>query len=345
MPHPLESQLAEAWPPADWADVTIVIALSGGGDSVALLRAMVAIKAQFHHDTAQPKAAVLPSGRICAAHLNHQLRPAAAADEQFVVELCRRLGVTFEVGHMAVDRLADGCGDGIEAAARTARYRFIQQTAGRLGARFVVTAHTADDQAETILHRIVRGTGIRGLSGMARVRPLGHATLIRPLLDVRRADLQAYLDALGQPYRHDQSNFDLRFTRNRIRHETMPQLREKYNAGVTEALLRLGALAGEAQAVVDDLVEDLFSRYVTVESPETAHIELAGLANRSRYLVRELLMTLWRRQDWPLQAMGRQKWEELSTLALAATTARRVFPGAVMAEVAEGQMQLQQSHP
>ena len=154
--------------------------------------------------------------------------------EQFVVELCRRLSVTCEVGRVAVDRLAAESGDGIEAAARTARYHFLEQTAGRLGARFVATAHTADDQAETILHRIIRGTGIRGLSGMARARPLGHATLIRPLLGVRRAELQTYLDALGQPYRHDQSNADLRFTRNRIRHQTMPQLREQYNAGVAE---------------------------------------------------------------------------------------------------------------
>ena len=267
------------------------------------------------------------------------MRPDADEDEQFVVELCRRLSVTCEVGRVAVDRLAAESGDGIEAAARTARYHFLEQTAGRLGARFVATAHTADDQAETILHRIVRGTGIRGLSGMARVRPLGHATLIRPLLGVRRAELQAYLDALGQPYRHDQSNADLRFTRNRIRHQTMPQLREQYNAGVAEALLRLGTLAGEVQELVDGLVEELLARCVTIEGPGAARIELAGLADRPRYLVRELLMALWRRQGWPLQAMGRQKWEELSELALSAPApVRRVFPGGVMVEVAEGTM-------
>ena len=88
-------------------------------------------------------------GRLCAAHLNHRLRPDAEEDERFVVDLCGRLGVTCEVGRVAVDRLAAQSGDGIEAAARTARYRFLEQTAGRLGARFVATAHTADDQAET----------------------------------------------------------------------------------------------------------------------------------------------------------------------------------------------------
>ena len=168
MPHPLELKLAAAWPPSDWADVTVLVAVSGGGDSVALLRAMTALETGGQ-------------GRICVAHLNHQLRPDADEDERFVVELSRRLGVACEVERVAVDRLAAQAGDGLEAAARSARYRFLEQAAGRLGARFVATAHTADDQAETILHRIVRGTGVRGLAGMARVRPLGHATLIRPL--------------------------------------------------------------------------------------------------------------------------------------------------------------------
>ena len=195
---------AEAWPPSQWANVTVVVAVSGGCDSVALLRAMAALKAGGE-------------GRLCAAHLNHQLRPDAETDERFVVELCGRLGVPCEVGRMDVGRLAAQAGEGLEAAARKARYRFLKQTAGRLGARFVATAHTADDQAETILHRIVRGTGIRGLAGMARARRLGHATLVRPLLGVRRAELQAYLDAIGQPCRHDPSNLDPRFTRNRIR--------------------------------------------------------------------------------------------------------------------------------
>ena len=119
-------------------------------------------------------------GRVIAAHCNHQLRPAEAdADEAFVVDLCRRLGVACEVGRAALD--PDG-GDGVEAAAREARYRFLEETADRVGARYVVTAHTADDQAETILHRILRGTGVGGLGGMSRTRPLGQATLLRPLL-------------------------------------------------------------------------------------------------------------------------------------------------------------------
>jgi tRNA(Ile)-lysidine synthase len=327
MPHSLESQLAAAWPPSDWGDVTVVVAVSGGCDSVALLRAMQAVRTDG-------------AGRICVAHLNHRLRAEADEDEQFVLDLCRRLGVTCEVGRVDVEQLAAESGDGIEAAARQARYDFLEHVAGRLGARFLATAHTADDQAETILHRIVRGTGVRGLSGMARIRPLGHATLIRPLLGVRRAQLQAYLDAVGQSYRNDSSNADLRFTRNRIRHELMPQLRDRFNSGVTDALLRLGALAAESQEVIDALVAERMDRCVVIEGPAVVRIAVAELANQPRYLVRELLMAIWRRQSWPMQAMGRREWDELSELAASVSLPRRSLPGGVTLEVADGTMSL-----
>jgi tRNA(Ile)-lysidine synthase len=326
MLRPLETRLAEAWPPLAWADVTVLVAVSGGTDSVALLRAMAALKTGGE-------------GRLCAAHLNHRLRPDADDDERFVVDLCGRLNVTCEVGHVEAGQLA--AGDGLEAAARTARYHFLEQAAGRLGARFVATAHTADDQAETVLHRILRGTGIRGLSGMARARPLGHAVLIRPLLGMRRAELVAYLDAIGQPCRHDQSNADPRFTRNRIRHQLLPRLQKHFNPDVVEALLRLGMLAGEAQTVIDDDVDAWVDRCVAVDRPGEVRIELESLAGRPRYLIRELLMAAWRRSGWPMQSMGMLKWDDLCDLATStASTAKRVFPGGVVAEVTDGRIQL-----
>ena len=193
MLHPLEIKLAEAWPPSHWADVTVLVAVSGGGDSVALLRAMAALKTGGE-------------GRLCAAHLNHQLRPDADDDERFVVDLCGRLGVTCEVGRVDVGSPGGPVGDGIEAAARSARYRFLEEAAGRLGARFVATAHTADDQAETILHRILRGTGIRGLGGHGAGTAAGPRHADPALAGHPPRGVAAYLDALGQPYRHDPSN-------------------------------------------------------------------------------------------------------------------------------------------
>jgi tRNA(Ile)-lysidine synthase len=326
MLHVLEQKLLESWPPGDWADVTVVVAVSGGCDSVGLLRAMVAVRR-------------LGAGRLVAAHLNHQLRAEADADRQFVGELCGRLGILCELGHTTIDPRK--INDGIEAAARAARYEFLERTAERLGARFVATAHTADDQAETILHRIVRGTGIRGLAGIRRARPLGHATLIRPFLGVRRAEIEQYLRALGQTYCHDASNDDRCFTRNRLRHETIPHLRKHYNREASEALLRLAALAGEVQAVVDRVVEQQIDRSVVVEGHEAVHVVLAPLAGESRYIIRELLMAIWRRQHWPMQSMRADKWDELAEMAVAASEcARRMFPGGLVVEVGQGRMRL-----
>jgi tRNA(Ile)-lysidine synthase len=329
--HPLESKLAEAWPLSEWSDVTVLAAVSGGGDSVALLRAMTAVKTRGE-------------GRICAAHLNHHLRPEAGQDERFVADLCNRLQVECVIGNVELNLPGMDPGRGIESAARSARYRFLEQTAGRLGARFVVTAHTADDQAETILHRILRGTGVRGLSGMSRARPLGHATLLRPLLGIRREELLAYLADLEQPCRHDASNADLRFTRNRIRHELLPRLRRHFNPEVVDALLRLGSLAGQSQAVIDELVDERLQRCLLLDGSDEVQIDQGALTGQPQSLIRELLLTLWRRKGWPLQAMGLRKWDDLSALA-SMSNAKQVFPGGVIVEVAEGRMRLTSPKP
>jgi tRNA(Ile)-lysidine synthase len=324
--HPLEAKLAAGWPPIAWQDVTVLVAVSGGADSVALLLAMSALK-------------TAGEGRLVAAHLNHQLRlEESAADERFVVELCGRLRVPCEVGHAQIAAAAREMGDGLEAAARRARYEFLEQAAGRAGARYVVTAHTADDQAETIVHRVVRGTGLRGLAGMARARPLGPVTLIRPLLGVRRTEILAYLNDRQQPFRRDSSNLDLRFTRNRIRHDLLPCLAAEFNPGIVDALLRLGSLAGEAQAVLDGLVAGLAERCVRQDGSETVRIDVAPLRNQHRYVIRELLMAAWRRQGWSMQAMGWAEWELLAEMTVGAGMDRgtvrekRTFPGRVLAE-------------
>ncbi len=330
--HPLESRLDQAWPPAAWKDVSVLLAVSGGADSVALLRAMQALKTGG-------------KGRLVAAHFNHRLRgDEADADERFVVDLCRQAGLPSEVGRATAAQLEAAAGDGLEAAAREARYAFLQQTAARLGARYVATAHTADDQAETILHRAVRGTGVAGLAGMTRVRPLGPAAvLIRPLLGFRRAELLEYLNDIGQAFRCDASNNDTRFTRNRIRLELLPQLAAQYNPGVVEALLRLGRLAGEAQSVVDGIVEKLAQRAVVDGPRGQVRVLLEPLQGQPRYVVRELLMAVWRRRDWPLQAMGFDEWDLLAEMAAPVRESasrvplcvpqKRMFPGGVLAEV------------
>lgn len=240
---------------------------------------------------------------------------------------------------------------GVETAARSARYDFFRRTAEEFGARYVVTAHTADDQAETILHRILRGTGVAGLAGISRARSLGHAaTVIRPLLEIRHAEVLQYLHDLGQAFRSDSSNADCRFTRNRIRHQLLPHLTDQYNPNVVEALVRLVVLAGQLQTVVDTLVDDLAEQCVHEDRPGVVWIEVACLARQPGYVVRELLIAAWRRQGWPLQAMGFVQWSQLADMIyhLASQAApfsqRQTFPGAVTATIQDGQLWLDRGH-
>ena len=342
-------KLILAWPPELWRDVTVVVAVSGGPDSVALLRGLTA-------------AAGPGQGHLTVAHFNHGLRgEQSQADEAFVADLCHALGVECTVGRAGkvaaataangereqraalenIVREADeendqGTGRSCEADLRAARYQFLGDTARQVGARYVVTGHTADDQAETVLHRIVRGTGIAGLAGMRRHRQLiPGVSLVRPLLNVSRREVLEYLAAIGQVYREDHTNAELRFTRNRIRHELMPYLSANYNAGVVDAITRLASLAGEAQEVVAGLADNLADRSIAAERPGEATVDCDVLASAPRFLVRELLIAVWRRQGWALQAMGFERWEELAELALArqlpADVWKKVFPGSVSA--------------
>ena len=317
----LELRLAEAWPPAAWQDVTVLLAVSGGADSMAMLRGMARLK-------------TAGAGGLLVAHLHHGLRGQEADRDAHLVErTCGALGLALEIGTADVSARADADGDGIESAARLSRYDFLETTADNLGARYVATAHTADDQAETILHRIVRGTGLAGLAGIPRCRRLSAATtVIRPMLDFRRTEVVEYLTSLAQPFREDATNEDVRMTRNRIRHELLPALRADYNANVTEALVRLGSLAAEAQDVVDKLVGELASRGVTSGADGAIVVDCAVLGGEPRYLVREALKAVWQRRDWPQQAMGFAEWDKLAEMLLGdPKSTKRAFPGDVIA--------------
>lgn len=327
------NQLRQSWPPESWQDVTVVVAVSGGADSVSLLCGLAELR-----DTKSP-------GKIVAAHFNHRLRAAADHEAQFVANLAKQLHVDCEVGQ-APEPLHQNCDDGIEAAARDARYAFLLKTAEKVGARYVATAHTADDQAETILHRVIRGTGLAGLSGIPRSRPLSPAvSLIRPLLEFSRADVVEYLSARQQSFCLDESNEDPSYTRNRIRHALLPQLAAQYNPNVRDALLSLGKLAGEAQEIVNQYTRDLVEQTVQLVSADQVSVQCARLQVEPRHLVRELFVMIWKQQDWSLQKMNAQNLDALADLAhlptSADTSSRFVnLPGNIRAERADSTVML-----
>ncbi len=233
----------------------IVVGVSGGPDSTALLRALAAAGADVH-----------------AAHLHHGLRDAAAGDAEFVAGLAAELGLPVDIGQ--VDTRAEHAarrGGSLENTARILRRRFLERVADEAGARWIALAHTADDQAETVLMHLLRGAGPAGLAGM---RPVD-GRYVRPLLEARRAEGLAYLADHGWPYRIDETNEDLSLRRNRVRHELLPAL-AAYNPRIVDALGRTAHLMR--------LVDEWAGAEVDARTPAGATIDAERLAGAPRYL-------------------------------------------------------------
>ena len=203
--------------------------------------------------------------RFIVAHFDHGVRENSAADAAFVQNLATRWEIPCVVERRsATDSERDG---NSESALRNARYRFLRRVAEQYGADTVWFAHTLDDQTETVLHRILRGTGLRGLAGIPTMRPLGEGiTIFRPLLEVDRSEIVAFLAALGQEWREDESNTREDYTRNRIRHTLLPLLESEFAPGARGALRRLATIAAECGRVIDAQVETLYAQVVRREN-------------------------------------------------------------------------------
>lgn len=328
-----EQKLTRIWPVSHWGNLGVVLAVSGGADSVALLRAFSTVV------QSSPEPHVV-------AHFNHGLRPPSSdEDEQFVACLSESLGLKFVAGHADCDRIRSRAANGLEATARRLRYEFLDEVAQRNNCKYVATAHTADDQVETVLHRILRGTGLGGLAGIPFTRPLGSTVhVVRPLLEFSRAEVLQYLRDLGQSYRHDASNDELHFTRNRIRHQLLPLLRQSFNQQIEMSVLRLAQLAAEAQQVINQRVQKLQSRAIASTSDNQAVLHCDCLRDEPRYVVRELLIDIWRTMDWPQQSMGFREWDLLADFAQLGpeelVSHTRMFPGEITARKTGGQLTL-----
>jgi tRNA(Ile)-lysidine synthase len=322
----LPAKLAAAWPAPHWRDVHVLAAVSGGADSMALLRAMLEVKQQAGG-----------AGRIVAGHVNHQLRGQASdADEAWLAARCRELDVPLLIERCDTAAAAVRQGDGVEAAARELRYQLLTLMAERTGARFIATAHTRDDQVETVLFRLLRGTGLRGLAGMRRARMLSpSASLVRPLLDCSRAEVMEYLQRIGQSFRDDASNEALDFARNRIRRKLLPYLRDDFNTEVDVAVVRIAELAGEAQAVIDELAADRLKACRGGRRDEDASeitLSTAPLVGQPELVVCEVLRQAWRQAGWPEQAMTNQWWRKLAQFSQSADAGGSLnLPGDVRA--------------
>lgn len=269
-------------------------------------------------------------GDLVVLHLDHQVRgDASQRDAEWV------RGLAYGLGLEALVEISPTAGARSEEALRDQRREFYRQAADSLGARFVATGHTADDQAETVLFRLLRGTGVRGAAGIRPVAPLTSAcSLVRPLLGATRGEVLAYLAAIGQSYCTDATNGEDAYARNWLRNRVLPQLAERFPTAAKE-LAGFAERAAETSSLVETLASDLLRRACDTAPIADGRVTLqaAALAQSPQALVVESLRLAWRGAGWPQQAMTAEHWRQLGELAIAAKPqAAVVFPGSVRVE-------------
>jgi tRNA(Ile)-lysidine synthase len=255
----------------------VLIGISGGSDSVALALLM--------RDLARNNGFSL----VALAHLNHQLRASSARDEGFCRDFAAELGLSIVIESADVKGYGAAHGLSLEDAARRVRYEFLGRTAASVGATRVAVGHTQDDQAETFLLKLMRGAGLTGLAGIYPQRGL----VIRPLLDISRADLRGYLAAAGQRWMEDETNDDMQNPRNRVRHIVLPELDRTAGGATRPAIARAAAVLREDAEWLDAQAR---ARYAALASVTPGGVELraSALADEPRPLLRRVLLEAMR---------------------------------------------------
>ncbi|MCA9196907.1 MAG: tRNA lysidine(34) synthetase TilS [Planctomycetales bacterium] len=312
----LPEKILANWPADRWERHVLTLAVSGGADSVALLRSF----SQLQPDRS----------KLVVVHVNHGLRATAAdEDQQFVAELCQAEKLSFVSHRIDPRQLQANRKDGLEGAARTIRYQMLLETANQHGSRYVLTAHNADDQVETVLHHLFRGTGLAGLAGMSTFRLLSEAvTLARPLLTVSRAEIESWLASIGQCFRQDDSNQSDAFARNRIRHNILPVIERELGTHIRGSILKTSQIMQDAVECIDAQVVELLDQNVVSETSECCTLDADSLQRTSLFLRAELFRALWKRKCWSCQTMSRRHWLELA-MACDSLSAKQELPGQV----------------
>ena len=254
---------------------SVLVAVSGGADSTALLHILASL-------------APVLGLNLAVAHLNHQLRGGESDEDQtFVEKLAVSLGLPCYTGREDVRAFGKKHRLNLEEAARRLRYRFLFDTADRHGATTIATAHHADDNAELFLMNLFRGSGSAGLKTMG---PRGHGgRVIRPFVDTTRQDILAYLHENHHSFRHDRSNDDRTFLRNRIRHDLLPLIENSYQQGIGRTLNRTARIFGDDEAFLDDITESIFQEAVREQTDQSLTLAVSVLASRHRAILRRVI--------------------------------------------------------
>lgn len=281
----------------------VLLAVSGGADSLALAHLLSSLAPTLRL-------------RLTIAHVDHRLRPDSDADARFVEQVAQRLGVPARIAVRDVPALAASAhAASLEDLARQARYEALADLARQTASARVAIAHTADDQAETVLIRLLRGAGPTGLAGIPIARPLGDAVVIRPLLTTWRAEIIDYLRRHDLTAREDATNRDQRFVRNRIRHGLLPLLERDYNPQVRQLLVQVAEQCQVDTAYLQAAVARYWKRLVkTRRGSHGWTIKIAGLLALPEALQRGVIRRVVHEARGASSGMEFRHWTEIEQL-------------------------------
>ena len=258
----------------DKNDKQILVAVSGGFDSTCLLYVLNELKEELNIE-------------IIALHVNHCIRDNAILDEEYVINTCEKLGIKCFVERIDIKEVASNDKMSIEMAGRKARYEILDKIAKENGCTKIATAHNANDNAETILLNIFRGTGLNGLKGIKKVR---QNTYIRPIIEVTRDEINEYLKQNGIEPRLDESNLENEYRRNKIRNELIPYVKENFNSNIVSTLNKMSDIISEEDEYIDKNVEKIYKLHIINENKNNIIINGKKILQYDKNIQKRLIL-------------------------------------------------------
>lgn len=285
----------------------IIVGVSGGADSVCLLKVLLDIKDEFNLT-------------LCAVHVNHGLRGCEADNDQSYVEkLCRDWGIPLKTYFVDIKALSKKLGISEEEAGREARYKLFNKVLQNTGSQFIAVAHNRDDQAETVMLNILRGSGLDGLCGMS----MKQGRIIRPLLNISRKQILKYLENNSIHYCTDSSNVSSEYARNRVRNELFPAIKKMFGINPVNQLYRLSFLVSEDRELLDQVAKNSYEAVVLSEE-DGVELSAVGLRTLSNAISKRIIRMAWERINSSRKNLESVHVDQILTLCQNNRTGKKV---------------------
>ena len=252
---------------------SIVVGVSGGPDSMTLLNILLKLKDEFNL-------------KIYVAHINHGIRENAIIDEEYVKEFCEKNRIELFVKHADVIKLSQNEKTGLEETGRNVRYTFFKEILKKTKSNKIAIAHNLNDKIETIIMNVIRGTGKTGLKGIEPKRDV----YIRPLIEITRSEIEDYCNNEKLNPRHDESNDDNTYTRNKIRNIIIPYLKENFNPNIIESINRLSDIIVEDENYLEEETEKIFNNIVIKNESDLIEYNIKGFNTQKKSIQKRLII-------------------------------------------------------